>query len=169
MTESRGPVQLSGELSLEVDGVGVQVHADGAELRIVAEDVGEFVTRVREAATAWSGVAPGRRDLSGLAEALAASGITAHLESPTRPVAVAGAGVDSPAGAVLLGTRRIRPRAAVVVIAAGRGGWLLAAGTVASAVAVLAIVLTRSRGRPGQRVLPAPSQRSGRRVISRTS
>ena len=87
-------------------------------------------------------MAPGRRDLAGLAEALAASGITAHLESPTRPVAVAGAGVRSPAGALLLGTRRVQPRAAVVVIAARRGGWLLAAGAVA---VVLATVLTRRR------------------------
>jgi hypothetical protein len=120
----------------------VQVHADGADVRIVAEDVGAFVMRVREAATARSGVAPGRQDLSGLAEALAASGLTAHLESPTRPVAVAGAGVDSLAGALLLGSRRVRPRAAVVVIAVSRGRRLLAAGAVA---VVLATVLARRR------------------------
>ena len=144
MTDPRGPVHLSGELSLDVDGAGVQVHADGADLRIVAEDVGAFVTRVREAATARTGVAPGRRDLGGLAEALAASGITAHLQSPTRAMAVAGAGVDSPAGALLLGTRRVRPRAAMVVIAGGRGRGrrLLAAGAVAVA---LASVLARRR------------------------
>src|SRR5829696_2767665 len=131
MTDSHGPVHLSGELSLQVDGAGVQVHADGADVRIVAEDVGAFVASVREAATARTGVAPGRRDLGGLAETLAAHGITAHLASPTRPVAVAGAGVDSTAGALLLGTRRVRPAAAVVVIAAGRGGRLLAAAAVA--------------------------------------
>ena len=142
MTDLRGPVHLSGELSLEVDGAGVQVHADGADVRIVAEDVGAFVARVREAATARMGVAPGRRDLDGLAEALAASGITAHLESPRRPVAVAGAGVDSPAGALLLGTRRVRPHAAVVVIAVARGRRLLAAGAVA---VVLTTVLARRR------------------------
>jgi len=140
MTEPRGPVHLSGELSLEVDGAGVQVHADGADVRIVADDVGAFVARVREAATARTGVAPGRRDLGDWAEALAASGITAHLESPTRRVAVAGAGVDSPAGAMLLGTRKVRPGAAVVVIAAGRGQRLLAAGV---AAIVLATVLAR--------------------------
>jgi hypothetical protein len=67
MTDPRGPVHLSGQLSLEVDGVGVQVHADGADVRIIAEDVGTFVARVREAATARTGVAPGRRDLGGLA------------------------------------------------------------------------------------------------------
>ena len=98
----------------------MQVHADGGDVRIVAEDVGTFVARVREAATARTGVAPTRRDLGGLAETLAAHGITAHLESPTRRVAVAGAGVDSPAGGLLLGTRLVQPRAAVVVIAAGR-------------------------------------------------
>jgi hypothetical protein len=53
-------VHLSGELSPEGDGVGVQVHAHGADVRIVAEDVGTFVARVREAATARTGVAPGR-------------------------------------------------------------------------------------------------------------
>ncbi len=142
MTRPRDPVHLSGELSLEVDGVDVQVRADGADLRIVADDVGTFVARVREAATARTGVAPGRRDVGGLAEALAEHGITAHLESPTRPVAVAGAGVDSAAGALLLGTRLVRPGAAVVVIAAGRGRRLLAAGAVAG---VLVAVLARRR------------------------
>jgi hypothetical protein len=142
MTDPRGPLHLSGQLSLEVDGAGVQVHADGADVRIVAEDVGAFVTRVREAATARTGVAPGRRDLGGLAEALAEAGITAHLSSPMRSVAVAGAGVDSPAGGLLLGTRLVRPGAAVVVIAGGRGRWLLAAGAVAAA---LVTVLMRRR------------------------
>ena len=142
MTELPAHLHLSGELSLEVDGAAVQVQADGADVRIVAEDVGGFVMRVREAATARSGVAPGRRDLDGLAEALAAFGLTAHLESPARRVAVAGAGVDSPVGALLLGTQRIRPRAAVVVIAVGRGRRLLAAGAVAAA---LLTVLARRR------------------------
>ena len=142
MTPPHGPLHLSGELSLEVDGLGVQVHAEGSDVRIVAEDVGAFVARVREAATARSGVAPGRRDLGGLAEALAASGITAHLESPTRPVAVAGAGVDSPAGGFLLGTRLVRPGAAGVVIAAGGGRRLALAG---AAVVALGLVLLRRR------------------------
>ncbi len=142
MTEPRAPLHLTGELSLEVDGTGVQVHAEGADLRIVAEDVGTFVARVREAATARSGIAPGRRDLGGLAETLAGHGITAHLQSPTRTVAVAGAGVDSPAGGLLLGTRLVRPGAAAVVIAARRGRSLLAAGT---AAVVLATVLARRR------------------------
>ncbi len=143
MTDPRTPLHLSGELSLEVDGVGVEVHADGPDLRIVAEDVGDFVARLREAATARSGVAPGRRDLGGLAEALAEAGITAHLSSPTRPVAVAGAGVDSPVGGLLLGTRLVRPGAAVVVIAAGRGRTVLAAGAVA--VALVTVLVRRSR------------------------
>ncbi|MGY1770965.1 hypothetical protein [Blastococcus sp. SYSU D00813] len=143
MTDPLGPLHLSGELSLEVDGVGVQVHAEGTQVRVVADDVATFVARVREAATARSGVAPGRRDLGGLAEALAARGITAHLESPTRPVAVVGAGVDSAAGGLLLGTRLVRPGAAAVVIAAGRGRRLLAAG---AAAALLATVVVRRRG-----------------------
>ncbi|WP_116451669.1 hypothetical protein [Blastococcus litoris] len=142
MTDPRGPVHLSGDLSLEVDGSGVQVHAEGSDVRIVAEDVGAFVARVREAATARTGLAPGRRDLGGLAEALAQAGITAHLSSPTRPVAVAGAGVDSAAGGLLLGTRLVRPGAAVVVIAAGRGRRVLAAAAVAAA---LVTVLLRRR------------------------
>jgi hypothetical protein len=142
MTDPRGPVQLSGELALEVDGVGVQVRADGADLRIVADDVGTFVAQVREAASARTGVPPGRRDLGRVAEALAAHGVTAHLESPTRVVTVMGAGVDSLTGALLLGTRRARPRAAVVVIALGRGRRLLAAGAVA---VLLATVVTRRR------------------------
>ncbi|MGY5883153.1 hypothetical protein [Modestobacter lacusdianchii] len=143
MTEPHGPLHLSGQLSLEVDGSGVQVHADGADVRVVAEDVGAFVTRLREAATARTGVAPGRRDVGGLADALAAAGITAHLESPSRPVAVAGAGVDSPAGGLLLGTRRVQPRVAVVVIAADRGRWVLAA--VAVAAGLVGVLVRRRR------------------------
>jgi hypothetical protein len=142
MTDPRAHLHLVGELSLEVDGVGVEVHAEGPDVRIVAQDVGAFVARLREAATARSGVAPGRRDLGGLAEALAGAGITAHLSSPTRPVAVAGAGVDSRAGGLLLGTRLVRPGAAVVVIAAGRGRRFLVAGAVA---ATLTAVLLRRR------------------------
>ncbi|WP_143030455.1 hypothetical protein [Blastococcus aurantiacus] len=58
-------------------------------------------------------------------------------------MAVAGAGVDSPAGGrLLLGTRLVRPGAAVVVIAAGRGRRFLTAGAVA---AVLASVLVHRR------------------------
>lgn len=142
MTDPRGPLHLSGELSLDVDGTGVRVHADGADLRVVAEDVGAFVARLREVATARTGVAPGRRDLGGVADALAEAGITAHLASPTRPVAVAGAGVDSAAGGLLLGTRRVRPGAAVVVLAAGRGRrWLVAAAV----AVVVGTVLARRR------------------------
>ena len=142
MTDPRAHLHLSGELSLEVDGVGVEVHADGPDVRIVAQDVGAFVARVREAATARSGVAPGRRDLGGLAEALAEAGLTAHLSSPTRPVAVAGAGVDSAAGGLLLGTRLVRPGAAVVVIAAGGSRRPLLAG---AAVVAVGLVLARRR------------------------
>ncbi|WP_299951100.1 hypothetical protein [uncultured Modestobacter sp.] len=142
MTGPHDPLHLSGELSLDVDGSGVQVHADGADVRIVAEDVGAFVARLREAATARTGTAPGRRDVGVLADALAAAGITAHLQSPSRQVAAAGAGVDSPAGGLLLGTRRVQPRAAVVVIAADRGRRVLAALAVAAA---LVLALARRR------------------------
>ncbi|SDG03827.1 hypothetical protein SAMN05660662_0089 [Blastococcus aurantiacus] len=82
MTPPPDPLHVSGELSREVDGAGVQVHADGSDVRIVAEDAGAVVARVREAATARSGVAPGRRDLGGLAEALSEAGITAHRPRP---------------------------------------------------------------------------------------
>ncbi|MGY1747549.1 hypothetical protein [Blastococcus sp. SYSU D00695] len=142
MTGPLGPLSLSGELSLDVDGVGVQVHAEGGDLRVVADDVGRFVARLREAATARSGVAPGRRDLRGLAAALAGHGVTAYLQSPTRTVAVAGAGVDSAAGGLLLGTRLVQPRAAAVVLAARRGRSLL---LVAAAVAALVALLGRRR------------------------
>lgn len=143
MTLPPGPLHLSGDLSLQVDGTGVQVHAEGGDVRIVAADVGTFVARLQDAATARSGVAPGRRDLGGLADALAASGITARLESPTRTIAVAGAGVDSAAGGLLLGTRRVRPAAAVVVVAADRGRRVLVAGAVV--VALAGILLRRRR------------------------
>ena len=34
MTDPVGPLHLSGELTLEVDGIGVQVHADGGDVRL---------------------------------------------------------------------------------------------------------------------------------------
>jgi hypothetical protein len=106
MTDPRAHLHLSGERSLEVDGV-----------------------------------APDRRDLGGLPEALAEAGVMAHLSPHTRSGSgwcrcrLAGRGL-------LLGTRLVRPGAAVVVIAAGRGRRLLAAGAVAT---VLATVLVRRR------------------------
>jgi hypothetical protein len=143
MTGPHAPVHLSGELSLVVDGVDARVQARGAHLRVVTADVPAFVARVREAAIAVGGAAPTRRDVGDLAEALAAAGVTAHLESTTRPVAAVGAGVDSAAGALLMGSRRIRPRAAAVVLAARPARRLLAAGAVAVALVGL---LARRRG-----------------------
>lgn len=55
-------------------------------------------------------MAPGRRAVRPLAVRLAASGIEIHVhDGRGRPLARVGAGVRSPLGRLLLGTRRVRP------------------------------------------------------------
>jgi len=55
-------------------------------------------------------MAPGRRAVRPLAVRLAASGIEIHVhDGRGRPLARLGAGVRSPLGRLLLGTRRVRP------------------------------------------------------------
>ena len=122
-----GRLQLSGELSLEVDGIPVRVTADDAQVRVVADDVRTFVGRAREAAVGRDGALPGRRDLGRLAAELHGRGVTVRLESPGGPVMTVGAGVDSSAGAVFFGTRGARPESPAVLTATDQGRLLLAA------------------------------------------
>jgi hypothetical protein len=135
-----GDLRLSGDLRLEVDGTPVRVRAEGAEVRVVADDVRTFVARAREAAAGRSGALPGRRDLGRLAAQLADRGVTARLDSPSGRVLTVGAGVDSAAGGVLLGTRLARPESAAVLTATDQGRLLLAGAAAGLAVAVALLV-----------------------------
>jgi hypothetical protein len=133
---------LSGDLSLEVDGSPVQVHGEGAHLRVVADDVRTFVARAREAAVGRSGGLPGRRDLGRLAVELANRGVSASLDSRSGPVLTVGAGVDSAAGVLLFGTRLARPDSARVLTATDQGRFALT-GAAAGLALLVAVVLRR--------------------------
>jgi hypothetical protein len=113
-------LDVTADLSLEVDGAPVRVTAQGGDLDVVADDVRGFVLALRAAATARTGTRPGRADVGDLADTLADAGLTARLRSPAQHVVTVGAGVDSALGGVLLGTRRARPDALGIVRASGR-------------------------------------------------
>jgi hypothetical protein len=138
-----GPLSLSGDLAIEVDGSPVRVHGEGAHLRVVADDVRTFIARAREAGVGRSGALPGRRDLGRLAVELANRGVTASLDSRSGPVLTVGAGVDSTAGVLLFGTRLARPDSAQVLTATDQGRLALAGA--AAALAVLVTLVLRRR------------------------
>ena len=139
-------LDLTAELSIEVDGALVRVTAQGSDLRVVAEDVGAFVLGLRAAATARNGTRPGRADVRVLAGALAEAGLTARLDSPSQHVVTVGAGVDSAIGGLLLGTRKARPDAWGVLRASGRARSVEAALAGALLLLGIASVDRRRRG-----------------------
>jgi hypothetical protein len=136
-------LNVTADLSIEVDGAPVRVTADGGDLDVVADDVRGFVLGLRQAATARSGTRPGRADVGELADALADAGLTARLRSPSQDVVTVGAGVDSTLGAVLLRTRRARPDALGIVRASGRARAVEVA--VAGALLSLGVAVLRRR------------------------
>jgi hypothetical protein len=103
------------------------------------------VLGLRAAATARSGVRPGRADVGALAGALADMGLTARLRSPSHHVVTVGAGVDSRLGRVLLGTRLARPDPLGVLRASGRAREVEA--VLAGVLVALGAVVVRRRGR----------------------
>ncbi|WP_237494792.1 hypothetical protein [Modestobacter sp. L9-4] len=140
-----GRLDLTGDLTLEVDGAPVRITARGGDVDVVADDVRGFVLGLRAAATARTGTRPGRADVGSLAGALADVGLTARLRSPAQHVVTIGAGVDSALCGALLGTRLARPDALGVLRASARAREVEA---VAAAVLVLlGAVVLRRRGR----------------------
>ncbi|MCZ2827013.1 hypothetical protein O2W20_21820 [Modestobacter sp. VKM Ac-2982] len=113
-------LDVTADLSIEVDGAPVRVTAAGGDVHVVADDVRGFVLGLRAAATAGTGTRPGRADLAELAGALAGAGLTARLDSPSQHIVTVGAGVDSSLGGALLGTRQARPDAVGIIRASAR-------------------------------------------------
>ncbi|WP_228394874.1 hypothetical protein [Modestobacter roseus] len=136
-------LDVTGDLSIEVDGAPVRVTARGGDVHVVADDVRGFVQGLRAAATARTGTRPGRADVAGLAGALAGAGLTARLDSPSQHVVTVGAGVDSPLGGVLLGTRLARPEPLGIVRASVRARTVETA--LAAAVLALGYAVVRRR------------------------
>ena len=135
-------LDLTADLSIEVDGEPVRVTAEKGDLRVVATDVRGFVLGLRAAAAARDGTRPGRADVRRLADALADAGVTARLSSPSQHVVTVGAGVDSALGGLLLSTRKAQPDALGIVRASGQAR---AVGTALAAALLLGIAVLRRR------------------------
>jgi hypothetical protein len=136
-------LDVTADLSIEVDGVPVRVTAADGDLRVVADDVRGFVLGLRAAATGRNGTRPGRADIGVLADALADAGLTARLYSPSQHVVTVGAGVDSALGGFLLSTRKAQPDALGILRASGQAR----AVETALAVALLLLGITVLRRR----------------------
>ena len=143
MSSDGARLDVTADLSIEVDGAPVRVIAQGGELQVVAEDVRGFVRALQAAATARNGTRPGRADIAELAGALADAGLTARLGSPSQHVVTVGAGVDSALGGALLGSRQAAPDALGIVRASGRARGVEAA--LAGALVLVGIAVVRRR------------------------
>ena len=138
MIPELGRLELTGDLSIEVDGAPVQVTARGGDVDVVADDVRGFVLGLQAAAAARNGTRPGRADVATLAGAIADVGITARLDSPSQHLVTVGAGVDSALGGALLGTRLAQPDALGIVRVSLRARTVAIAAAAAGAAALLA-------------------------------
>jgi len=100
------PLSLQGGLSFTVDGPGGstagEIVGDGPVLRVRAED----------AVVAWEAsvgsVSAGPAGLRRVADQLAAEGLSVEVSGPDGLLATVGAGVDSPLGRLVTGSRRVR-------------------------------------------------------------
>ena len=144
MSPEGARLDLTADLSIEVDGSPVRVTAAGGDLHVVATDVRGLVRNLRAAATARNGSRPGREDIRVLAGALSDAGLTAELSSSTRSVVTLGAGVDSTLGGLLLGTRQARPDVLDVLRVNGRVRSVVAA---LGAALLLGVAAVHRRGR----------------------
>jgi hypothetical protein len=134
--EGEPALEVSADLSIEVDGVPLRVRASGSEITATSADVRRLFSAVRVAGGATTQGPPGRAQLARVADTLAERGLTARLDGPAGRVLSLGADVDSAAGSALLGTRRAQLHPAGAVRSSGPVP--LAAGLLLVAVAVLA-------------------------------
>jgi uncharacterized protein (TIGR03382 family) len=134
--EDEPALQVSADLSIEVDGVPLRVRASGSEITATSADVRRLFSAVRLAGGAATQGSPGRAELARVADTLAERGLTARLDGPAGRVLSLGADVDSAAGSALLGSRRARLHPAGAVRSSGPVP--AAAGLLLVALAVLA-------------------------------
>lgn len=131
-----GPaLDVTADLSIEVDGLPVRIDGRRGQVRIQTADVDRLLIRLREAARA-TGVASPRAHGARWADTLADGGLTAVLESPSGRVATLGAAADSATGALLWGSRHIALEPLGVLRASGTIR-ALAAALVGTALAVV--------------------------------
>jgi hypothetical protein len=134
-------LEVTADLSVEVDGVPVRVRASGAEIEVTSPDVRRLFAAIRVAGGAATQGAPGRAELARMADTLADSGLTARLDGPAGRVLSLGADVDSAAGSALLGTRRARLHPAGALRSSGP------VPTVAAALLLVALAVLAGRRR----------------------
>ncbi|MGY1608957.1 MULTISPECIES: hypothetical protein [unclassified Geodermatophilus] len=142
MTPEGDPaLEVSADLSLEVDGLPLRVWASGSEITAASPDVRRLFSAVRVAGGAATQGPPGRAELARVADTLAGRGLTARLDGPGGRVLSLGADVDSAAGSALLGTRHARLHPAGTLLSGGP------AAPVAALVLVAVVLLARRRRR----------------------
>jgi uncharacterized protein (TIGR03382 family) len=134
--EGEPALEVSADLSIEVDGVPLRVRASGSEITATSADVRRLFSAVRVAGGATTQGPPGRAELARVADTLAERGLTARLDGPAGRVLSLGADVDSAAGSALLGSRRARLHPAGAVRSSGPVP--VAAGLLLVVLAVLA-------------------------------
>ncbi|MPQ99182.1 hypothetical protein GB931_14880 [Modestobacter sp. I12A-02628] len=117
--EGRPALDVTADLTLDVDGVPVEVSASGSEVTVTSGDLRQLFAAVRVAGGATTQGAPGRTEFARVADTLAEHGLTARLDGPAGRVLTLGAAVDSPAGSALLGTRRARLHAGAALRSGG--------------------------------------------------
>ena len=137
-------LDLTADLSIEVDGAPVRVTAEDGDLRVVAADVRGFMLGLQAAATARNGTRPGRADVRELAGALADAGSPPGCTRRRSTLSPVGAGVDSALGGLLLSTRKAQPDALGILRASG---WSRAVETALAGALLLGIALVRRRRR----------------------
>ncbi len=142
MTPEGEPVlEVTADLSVEVDGVPLKIRASGSEITAASPDVRRLFSAVRVAGGAATQGPPGRAELARVADTLADRGLTARLEGPGGRVLSLGAAVDSATGSALLGTRHARLHPAGTVLSGGP------AAPVAAVLALAVLLVARRRRR----------------------
>jgi hypothetical protein len=137
-------LDLTADLSIEVDGAPVRVTAEDGDLRVVAADVRGFMLGLRAAATARNGTRPPGPTSASWPAPWPTQGSPPGCTRRRSTLSPVGAGVDSALGGLLLSTRKAQPDALGILRASG---WVRAVETALAGALLLGIALVRRRRR----------------------
>ncbi len=157
--------RFEGDIAFSVEdasgSVGGRIEASADRVRITTGQPGRLWSVAGDLLAALpadalpAGLREGRGGLRGLAESLAAEGVTVEINSLAGPLVTIGADVDSRLGALTAGSRRVEPhrRAALPGSPAVPGRSAVAARTAAAGFAALAVFAVgfAARGWAGRR------------------
>ncbi len=137
---SLGPLSVTADLALTVDGRQARLTGSGSDLTLTSADpVGLWRSAAEVPWPVGVTVGHGPRALGGLGEALAEVGLHLDITGPHGRVAELGRGVDSGLGRGLTGSRGVRlgsPRTLAATVAAEPMPWRPILGGVALLVLV---------------------------------